>query len=222
METITVILVIIIVVLFFFRKKRSKLDIKTTVNDKLFRSYSKLMKEATVLKKEGDIDQAIVKINDAYKEAEKKGLTLTVNDYLKLPPYLQLAGRNDEAWGFFNKLIQTSSSDPMSLSQIYDKMRLFRQREKAHTDAVKYAVLSNLYRCLGLHQQVSSMGWKDRQDELDDCRSSIDKGYEKYLKKANASHLEKELQNIISLHVKTFPRVKTSELIKDIDKLLKS
>ena len=220
MESIVGILIIALIIFYFIRRGRTGFTAKTTVNDKLFKKYSRLNREATALKKEGKIEEAIEKLHEAYAEAEKKKLTLTVKDYLRLPPYLQKANRNDEAWAWFNKLIQACAGDFMSLSEIYDKMRLFRQREKAYKDAIKYAVLANLYWCLGLHQQVHEMGWTDRKKELTNCKKNLSVGYEKLLMKANCQHLETEFNKMLKAHMKDFPKISSSQLIKDIEALL--
>ncbi|PUB83976.1 MAG: hypothetical protein DBP02_10095 [gamma proteobacterium symbiont of Ctena orbiculata] len=212
--------VIILLIFYIYKKRRYGFVAKTTVNDKLFKKYAKLNKEATALKKQGNIEAAIDKLNEAYAEASEKELTVTINDYLRLPAYLQIAKRNDEAWSWFNKLIQQFSYDFMSLSQIYDKMRLFRQREKKNKDAIKYAVLSNIYRCMGLHQQVTKLGWDDRKEELENCKIGISVGYEKLLKKANCSELEGDLTKLIEAHIKSFPKIKVAQLIKDIEALV--
>lgn len=211
-----------LIVAYFFLRKRNRFEfvMRTHVNDDLFGKYSELIKEATALKKAGKIEDAIEKIKAAYKEAEEKQLTLTAKDYLKLPPYLQKAGRNDEAWGWFNLLIQKCASDSMSLSEIYNKMCLFRQREDNDKDAIKYAVLSSLYWCLGLHQQVTQLGWDDRKPELVHCKKNMAEGYGKMLKKAGCEHLEEPLKKIIKEHMKQFPDIRLPELIRDINNLV--
>ena len=203
------VLVVIVIIIWSIARNRSTstitLQMKHTVDHDLFKKYSSLMKQATALKKEGRFDEAVQKIREAYSEAEEQDLTITVNDFLRLPPYLQKAGRNDEAWDWFNRLIQKYANDFMSLSVIYDKMRLFRKREKAHKDAVKYAVLSDVCRCLGLHHQVNDLGWSDRKDELDNCVECVSEGYEDNLKR------------IIEIHMKNFPKISLSRLLKDIE-----
>ena len=215
MESIIGILIIILIIFYFFRRRSG-----VTYNNKLFKKYSKLNREATALKKEGKYEEAIEKLYEAYAEAEKKKLTLTIMDYLRLPPYLQKANRNDEAWEWFNKLILACASDYMSLSEVYDKMRLFRQREKANKDAIKYAVLADVYRCLGLHQLVHEFGSTDRKKELTNCKKYVSEGFETLLKKADSLYIEKDLKNIIKLHMKEFPTISTSQLIKEIEALL--
>jgi tetratricopeptide (TPR) repeat protein len=202
------------------KKKGIQLTFETKINDDLFRDYSKMVKEATALHKAGKLDEAVEKLKTAYKEADEKNLTLTVKDYLKLPPYLQKAKRNDEAWAWFNSLIQHASGDHMALSEIYDKMRLFRQRERQPKDAVKYDVLSRVYWCLGLYDQVTKLGWDERKDELENCKTTIGEGYIEPLKKASCGNLEVELKKLISKHMEAFPSIHLPDLVRDINGLL--
>lgn len=219
MNAILLILLIVGIVgyLFLKRKKGVQLTFVTKVNDDLFRHYSELVKESTALHKAGKFDEAVDKLKAAYKEAEEKQLTLTIKDYLKLPPYLQKAGRNDEAWAWFNDLIRQTASDHMSLSVIYDKMRLFRQREGNPKDAIKFGVLSRIHWCLGLHEQVTRMGWNDRKDELKNCKANIGEGYFELLKKADCENLETELKKTISKHMVSFPVIRLPDLVRDIN-----
>lgn len=222
MNTILLILLVVGIVVYFFlnKKKGVPLTFETKVNDDLFRHYSELVKESTALHKAGKFDEAVAKLKDAYKEAEEKQLTLTIKDYLKLPPYLQKAKRNDEAWAWFNELIRHTASDHMSLSEIYDKMRLFRLREGNPKDAIKYSVLSRIYWCLGLHEQVTKMGWDDRKDELKSCKADIGQGYAELLNKADCENLEIELKKIISKHMSSFPVIRLPDLVQDINGLV--
>lgn len=222
MDVVIVLILVAVIAYYFLRRKkgRSEFVTETRVNTDQFRKYNDLMKESTALKKDGKINEAVEKIKEAYKEAQEKGLTLTVNDYLKLPPYLQKAGKNDEAWAWFNDLIRSSANDPMSLSQIYGKMGLFREREKNPKDAIKYYVLSSMYWCLGLHEQVTQLGWTDRKPELMRCKQNISDGYGKILKKAGCEHLEDGLKKIISEHMKVFPNIRMPDVVRDINKLV--
>lgn len=132
MDVVIALILVAVIAYYVLRCKKGRVEFvtETRINTDQFRKYNDLMKESTALKKAGKLNEAVEKIKDAYKEAQEKGLTLTVNDYLKLPPYLQKAGKNDEAWAWFNDLIRSFANDPMSLSQIYGKMGLFREREK--------------------------------------------------------------------------------------------
>ena len=219
---LVIFLILVAVVAYYFLRKRRRVEFvtETRVNDDLSRKYNELMRESTALKKAGKFEEAVEKIQEAYKEAQEKHLTLTVKDYLKLPPYLQKAGKNDEAWSWFNDLIRSFASDPMSLSQIYEKMGLFRERENNPKDAIKYNVLSSMYWCLGLHEQVTQLGWSDRKPELTRCKQNISDGYGKMLKKAGCEHLEDGLKKIITEHMKVFPNIRMPDVVRDINKLV--
>lgn len=222
MEILVALTLAAVIAYFFLRRKKGSVEFvtETRVNTDQFRKYNDLMKESTALKKSGKFNEAVEKIKEAYKEAQEKSLTLTVNDYLKLPPYLQKAGKNDEAWGWFNDLIRSFANDPMSLSQIYGKMGLFRERENNPRDAIKYNVLSSMYWCLGLHEQITQHGWTDRKPELTRCKQNITDGYEKILKKAGCEHLEGGLKKLIAEHMKVFPNIRMPDVVRDINKLV--
>src|SRR5258708_2090283 len=99
---------------------------------------SELLKQATRERDEGNLDAAVETLRRAYGEIAQSYVAYSVDTFLRLPLYLQKAGRNDEAWREFNLLltrgfpnqIQNLELLPMEHSQIFDKMRLFLQREK--------------------------------------------------------------------------------------------
>lgn len=221
MSTVILLVLIAVIAYYFFRKnRRMELEAETRVNDDLYRKYNDLMKEATALKKAAKFEEAAEKIREAYKSAKENNLTLTVKDYLKLPPYLQKAGKNDDAWGWFNDLIRTFASDPMSLSQIYEKMGLFRERENNTKDAIKYRVLSSLHWCLGLHEQITQHGLTERKQELTQCKKNIADDYGVMLKKAGCEDLENDLKKIIEKHMSDFPNIRMPDVVRDINDLL--
>jgi len=109
---------------------------------------NELLKGATAKKKAGDLESAINVLKMAYKAIEKQGGGYTVEVFLRLPMYLQAAGRSDEAWNELARLLkggysgQLKSADvlPMEHTLIYDKMRLFLQREGKHDQAVGFGI----------------------------------------------------------------------------------
>jgi len=110
-----------------------------------------LLKKATSLKDAGKIDDAVETLRQAYWSISKTSIQYDIATFLRLPLYLQAAGRNDEAWREFNLLLthgypNQSFHDPVvcayDKAAIYDKMRLFLQRERKNSLAVIYGVLS--------------------------------------------------------------------------------
>ncbi len=118
----------------------------------------RMLKEATSLKKEGDIDEAIRTLRKAYQSIASGRTIHSVSSFLRLPAYLQEAGRPDEAWQEFNSLLtrgypnqpKNAAGRWMDHSTVYNKMRLFLQREKKPLEAVTFGVFSLVCEEVGL------------------------------------------------------------------------
>ena len=108
-----------------------------------------LLRQATALKDSGDINAAIAALKKAYELIAEAGEEQLIETFLRLPLYLQAAGRADEAWQEFHRLLShgnpNRSLNEHDKSVIYDKMRLCAQREKKDIDAVVYGVLSYIH-----------------------------------------------------------------------------
>lgn len=219
---IVILVVFTVLAIYWLVRKKSPpatFTTETRINSDQYRKYQALMKESTALKRAGKLDEAVQKILGAYREAQENGLFIPAADYLKLPYYLQKANRNDEAWDWFNKLIRSCSDDPMTLSEIYSKMALFREREKKPEDTIKYYVLSDMYRCLGLHQLIA-LGDTDRESELTFGKERLEEGYGASLKKCGCAHLDDDLKKIIREHMQTFPKLRVPDVVRDINALM--
>ena len=162
---------------------------------------NKLLKEATELKKSGNVDTAIEVLKEAYREIEKSTISYGVEVFLRLPQYLQIANRNDEAWREFQNLLsngypnqlRTISLFHMDHSLIYDKMRLFLQRENKPQEAVIFAIFSHLSWAQGLFLQ-------ERDQELREHirPAAIEKALTPHLKKANLQELKDDLVELVT------------------------
>src|SRR5690625_2403268 len=116
-----------------------------------------LLHLATQKKKEGNFDEAIQHLKEAYKVIGKGRINYDIKTLLRLPKYLQLADRSDEAWSEFNKLLSEVYSNRndniviqhIDASIIYDSMRLFLQREKKHKQALVFFALRSEERRVG-------------------------------------------------------------------------
>jgi hypothetical protein len=159
-----------------------------------------LLKQATEQKRHGDIRAAIQSLRQAYQQIEQGNIVYGVDPFLRLPLYLQAAGRNDEAWSEFNRLISKGYPNQlknfevqtMEHSKIYDKMRLFLQRENKSDKAVQFGVLSELSWIRGLYLQ-------NRASELQHSVSeqTIRKTLEPLLKKARRPELTNRLVRVV-------------------------
>jgi|GEM_PF-672823 len=131
-----------------------------------------LFKEATQLKKENQYGAACRKLEEAFSAASDDEIVL--KDRMRLPMYLQLAGKNDEAWQAFNEL-NVTYIDVFSQAELANQMRIFLQKEKNFRHALlfeSWAICKELVRdnmnIFRIHENAdmySSMGLKINFDE---------------------------------------------------------
>lgn len=183
---------------------------------------SKLLREATAKKRSGDIEGAISTLQAAYSESQREGMTHTLSTYLRLPLYLQEAGRADEAWTEFNRLLssgfpgqpRTRELLPMQNSEIYDKMRLFLQREGRPLPAVTFGVFSYLEWASGLYFQnrMEELELKSQPKAIHDCLRPL-------LKKIRRETCLPQVTEVVEREVKNLPDIDLTSVgqeIKDI------
>lgn len=101
-----------------------QIDIVDTYDSKARR----LIKEATALKKEKKLDLACQKLEEAYfaDGAEQ----LTIEERLRLPMYLQLAGKDKEGWNELDRLSKLFAHDGYFTSSIEKQKRIFIKKQK--------------------------------------------------------------------------------------------
>ena len=184
----------------------------------------KLLKEATTKKKSGDINGAIKALRDSYKLLNENSMLYSIQTYLRLPLYLQEAGKSDEAWRKFNHLIMWVNTKPryspevtpMDQSIIWDKMRLFLQREGKNDYAVQFAIWAYLSWAVGLYMQK-------REEELEACKveTNIQNALKTSLHKANKEVLTDRLVKIILDSLNNLPIVDYKEIAKTVQEEMK-
>ena len=128
--------------------------------------------------------------------------------------YLQEAGRRDEAWGEFNAMLaghypldmRDPAFAPLWQSQIYDKMRLFLQREKKNDKAVSFGILSYLAYGKWLAYQAATEEFPElreaRKDEFGEHTSTqrIEQAMSPLLKKARLAEVSADLARVMRQH----------------------
>lgn len=181
-----------------------------------------LLKEATAKKKAGDLETAINLLRDAYQEIGEGSIIHPVNAFLRLPSYLQEAKRTDEAWREFNLLLtkgypnqkKDPEAIPMDHSIVYDRMRLFLQREGKGELAVRFGIFSYLSRATGLYRQ-------ERKDELKKytSREAFERTIRNLLKKPRKEYLVERISTIVEEQIKRIPNIDFGELAEEIDEL---
>lgn len=184
----------------------------------------RLLEEATTKKKSGDINGAIQALRDSYKILNENSMLYSIQTYLRLPLYLQEAGKSDEAWSEFNQLVTWVNTKPryspevtpMDLSIIWDKMRLHLQRQGNNDYAMQFAVWSYLSWAVGLYMQK-------REDELEAYKTetNIQKALKIPLHKADKKFLTDRLVKIILDSLNDLPAVDYKEIAKRIQEEMK-
>lgn len=194
-----------------------------------------LLKQATEKKKAGDLESAIRLLRDAYKIISRGPMAYPVNTFLRLPAYLQEAGKGDEAWQELNNLLTKGYPNqsnnpgivPVDHSAICDGMRLFLQREGKNESAVKFGVLSYVCWALALYRQSQSNDedrffTSERKARLreDFSQENIESTVRKLLKKAKKEELVKKVSTIVEQYVNKLPNIKLGELAREIDEVV--
>ena len=108
-----------------------------------------LMRTATALS-DKDPNAAVKTFREAAALIPQTATDHGVAPFLRVPRYLQQAGRQDEAWEEFQRLLKDGYPNMQQggrawhrmETDVYDKMRLFLQREKRLDEAVLYGVRS--------------------------------------------------------------------------------
>lgn len=183
-----------------------------------------LLRGATAHKTAGNLNGAIELLKQFWVAEPFGSSGYGVEAYLKLPMYLQHAGRSDEAWSALNALMtgyvfSTAKLNeqvlPMMQSEIYDKMRLFWQREGEDSIAVKYGILSHMHWLLGLQRQRT-------REELRDCasRETIEGVVKPLLRKAKSLHQTTAVCDLVESEVRKLPNVDVNSLGAGVDQLI--
>lgn len=89
-----------------------------------------VLKDATALKREKKFVEACEKLREAYSADGAENLM--IEDRLRLPMYLQLAGKNDAGWDELNRLYGRYT-DQFSRPRIEHQMQVFLRKENNET-----------------------------------------------------------------------------------------
>jgi len=152
------------------KKRHSTVKIVVRKNTDAEDKIRDLNKEATQLSKNKEWDEAIECLEESQKLSLKIHVEYPIKHYLRLPLFLQQAGRFDESRVEFKRLIASTkrrmhrkpkhygeaaweASMHAELAAIYDKMRLACKREKLLPDAAVCAEKSVEH----------NIAWKDLQ-----------------------------------------------------------
>ena len=148
-----------------------------------------LIKQASILKKEGEYNLAIKKLLEAFNANGYE--TFHIDTLLRLPLYYKLAGNMDEAWISLSKIESLFFIPPIHLGQqfdnksflkilaqikINDKMRLHLQNEGSFLGAVPYGIYTQLLYIITQNNLLNDMkethpGYKNLKKQYDEITS---------------------------------------------------
>lgn len=195
------------------------------------------LKVATELKRDGNLAGAIEMLKASYEKIKESTTSYGVETYLRLPVCLQLAGRNDEAWGFLNRLItkgypnqlNNKALNTLDKSKIYHSMSNFLHKEKKHHQAIVFESMS-LAAWAQYHYLQSEERCRSREKEMrkDSQRAFIraskpeeifTKLVESIPKKARTLELSEVVEYICIALIKP-DQIKYDLMYVDVDKIL--
>lgn len=123
-----------------------------------------LLKEATALKRAKRYDEAVLMLRRAY---ETPPGPMRIEERLRLPMYLQLAGRADEGWGEMNRLSITYV-DQASQITISAHIAAFLRKEGKYKTAALFGVWTLFkYKELDVHTHASLVHSADQKPASD-------------------------------------------------------
>ncbi|WP_413724645.1 hypothetical protein [Sodalis sp. RH16] len=134
-------------------------------------SARELLKEATELKKLKEYDWACKSLRLAYVSADVDEY-ITLKDRLRLPMYLQLAGKNDEGWRELNILAEHTKNF-RDQADINNQMKIFLRKEGNIKQSVIHGVYAFILEVIDKKQYIRNLEYsadhpkKINADDLD-------------------------------------------------------
>jgi len=181
------------------------------------------LRQATAEGDAGNYGKAIELLRSAYTEIEKAGSGYPAAVFLRLPRYLQQSGRSNEAWTEYQRLLVVGCPGwrpdsvmlPMEHSHVYDKMRLFLQREGHLYLAVGYRVLSYVSFADSIRRQRRFMVLRDMK-----APESIRHEVERDLKKARRLDVQAQIVSLICECLKFRPPLTDTDILARVKAIL--
>jgi hypothetical protein len=159
-------------------------------------SADELLKIATELKRDGNLDGAIEVLIMSYEKIGRSSTTYQSATFLRLPNYLVLAGRFDEAWGYLNKLI-TKAGNMRDKSNIYSAMASALHKESKHAQAIALKALSLIAWAHFWYIQSEDTNFSQEAETRDEFREAFTKfSQDKYIASKLKQSIPKKARTI--------------------------
>ena len=186
-----------------------------------------LLKKATRLKKEKKFDEACDTLKEAY--AMPEAYNFTIKDKLRLPMYLQLAKKGDEAWRLLGEMERAAWGDPINSRVITDQCRVFLEKEKNYTKALYFSLLSLCYEIETEKHIHNDMRKTEEElirlnEELSEIGALEETEKDKQRQQEYEIHTKEKLDNLKSHETvgyavsRLLQKAKMSDIIEDVTK----
>lgn len=170
------------------------------------REYQPWLTKAVEHKQRKEFDEALKCLDEAYKACADYDIATVFDHYLRLPYYLQLAGRSDEGWKKLNEFNlgllpyrgdrPTGSERNVRLrADVSQKMVIFLNREKRFKESLAHLTLAKY-----LSNTVTRQMFNDKlidQKAIDRYKMFTKKDLQKAVKKAGLDEGLAEKLNIV-------------------------
>jgi hypothetical protein len=177
--------------------------------------FEKQLKSATKKKNDGDLNGAIDDLKAVYDYITTHPTWFSPQTACRLPLYLAEAKRSDEAWTYFNQIL--NECDRYTYSYTLDKMRLFLQRDGKPLEAVKYGVMSYI---ADMSNMTKNLAEKEIPADSFDPAPMSREQIEKLLKKAKRPDLFERIDNVARKHFARAPKLDMASMAKELNDVL--
>jgi len=211
-------------------KDNTSININTQTSHKNEVNHAReLLKEATKLKRDKKFGEACDKLKEAYSVDGSE--ELMTKERLRLPMYLQLAGKNDEGWKILNEL-NITYTDAYSQSDIANQMRVFLQKERKYKHSVIFGAWCickniecyqfNIDGLIAMADEMVKLGMDDSEEFAEDD--------EIYAYTPNGNPITNKLFKLFQERIETatsldgvknnlLPMLKKAKLAQDLDRI---
>jgi len=181
------------------------------------------LREAAQLKDENDLEGAVKLLRRGFEEIKREKALYAIDTFLRLPLYLQQAGRDKDAWQEFNLLLTHGyPNQPRDVVLIYqergkvlEKMRWYLQHDGKEAIASVYEIFAQVCKAVAVHKENRTREMRAFFTKAV-CNECID-GLKKY--PGNLGRLQPIKEAIVD-ELGRFPDVDFDKLAERIDAAL--
>ncbi|SES24485.1 pentatricopeptide repeat domain-containing protein (PPR motif) [Vreelandella subterranea] len=179
-------------------------------------TISSLHKEATAAINEKDFEGAVERLQKAYAMMVEARTDYPIERYLRLPNYLQQAGRMEEAEAIFQEMLSTWQQGNEKAS-IHNQMRIAYGREKRFDIATVHGMHSILWRCISYTEHRTPLP-KEEWATLEHWKPEV----EKLLKRTKQTELLDQVLDKLQVFLANPDRDQLKKTADEIESIIQA